>query len=294
MIGIVQDKRVFPNAEEFLHLGYEIGARHVEFKYEARLDQPYNLRGEMAARLREFAQAKGITFSVHAPYDQGISFGDPSPEVQALTKQRMLECLEFAEKIGAAYITVHGGAVDVEPDEEVKAQIGAPNRITIRNKVSKHVFAELKERTFTDLAWFIAQGQARGIVIAVENFHDFSFSKLKFPILPADFVELREVLGDSFSINFDSGHAHSTGIQILDFISKVGVEHIIGTHLHDNHQLSDEHLPIFAGTVDFPSFFKSYQELDWQFPLNIEIKDRELFFICWDALKMQMPKAASL
>ena len=290
MIGIVQDKRSFPNPEEFLKLGYELGAQHVEFKYEARLDQAYNIRGEMAGRLREFAQEKGITLSIHAPYDQGISFGDPNPEVQAITRQRMLECLEFAEKISATYITVHGGSVEVKPEEEVKAGLGTPNRVTMRDKVSSTVFAALKERTFNDLAWFIREGRARGIVIAIENYHDFSFSRLRYPIIPSDFTECRQVLGDCFSINFDSGHAHSTGIHILDFISGVGPENIVGTHLHDNNQLTDEHLAIFAGTIDFAAFFRIYKESQWQFALNIEIKDRDRFFTCWDILKSQMSK----
>ena len=122
------------------------------------------------------------------------------------------------------------------------------------------------------------------MVPALENFHDFSNFKVRYPIIPEDFKEIGEVLGDSFSINYDTGHGHSTGIHILKFIKAIGVSNIMGTHLHDNHQLGDEHLPIYQGTVDFDAFFRAYKENHWDFPLNIEVKNLEDLLQSWRSL----------
>lgn len=288
MIGIVQDKRAFPDPEVFFGLAMELGARHIEFKYEERLANQYGLKGETALRLRDMAQARGVTLSIHAPYDDGISFGDPRAEVNARTRQQMEDCLDFAHRIDARYITVHGGSVEVEPDYEVKAALGQPNRVTLRDKAPKATFEALKERTYKDLSWFIAEGRARDVAIALENYHDFSFFRLRYPILPEDFQECKQVLGEELFINFDTGHAHSTGIHILDFMNQIGPENILGTHLHDNHQFGDEHLPIFFGTIDFEAFFQAYHQGEWQFPLNIEAKDQQDLMISWHLLQAQV------
>lgn len=287
MIGIVQDKREFSDPEAFLALALELGARHVEFKYEERIAEPYGLKKDTPLRLRDLAKEGGISLSVHAPYDQGVSFGDPRREVREKTKQAMEECLDFAHKIEADYITVHGGTVEIEPQHEVKESIGQPDRITLRDKAPKNLFEDLKGQTFQDMAWFIRGGKERGVKIALENFHDFSFFKLRFPILPEDFWECRAALGPDLFVNFDSGHAHSTGIHIVDYINKLGVDMIVGTHLHDNNQLSDEHLSILSGSIDFPSFFEAYRENGWQFTLNVESKAKEKVLDSWQILQGQ-------
>lgn len=287
MIGIVQDKRAFSDPEAFLNLALELGARHVEFKYEERIAEPYGLKKDTPIRLRDLAAEAGITLSVHAPYDQGISFGDPRKEVAVKTKEMMEECLDFAHQIGADYITVHGGMVEIEPQHEVKKTLGEPNRITLRDLAPASVFESLKERTYQDLAWFMQGGKERGVKIALENFHDFSFFKLRFPILPEDFLECETVLGPDLVVNFDAGHAHSTGIKIVDYIERLGPKMIIGTHLHDNNGRSDEHLPIFAGNIDYTSFFQAYQDNNWNFVLNIENKAEEHMFVSWQRLFKQ-------
>ncbi|NLL47417.1 MAG: TIM barrel protein [Firmicutes bacterium] len=293
MIGIVQDKRSFSDPQSFLHLAYELGANHVEFKYEERLAQSYNLRGDVTDRLRQFAERCKMTVSVHAPYDNDLSFGSPDADKQTKIRLQMLECLEFAERIGACYITVHGGSMEVSPSYDVKADLGKPNRITLRDKVSRDILASLRERTLEDLAWFIACCQSKGVVVALENYHDFSFFKLRYPIYPADFEECYRTLGNVFSMNFDSGHAHSTGIHIVDFINQIGVDRIAGTHLHDNHEVKDEHLPIFEGTIDFRSFFQSYHAEGWQFPLNIEVKEAQALLRGWRSLQEQVAAYAA-
>ena len=272
-IGIVQDKYALPSALEFLNFACQTQVHYAEFKYELALDKSFNLRGPVAETIRRKAEQNNISLSVHAPYNDGVSLGDPDPEVKERTRDQMRSCLEFAGKIGARYITVHGGFFEIEPKQKVTDTLGKPNRFTVKDFVSVQEYADLKKRTIDELGWLIAEAKGYGVKIALENFHDFSSFKVRFPLVPQDFRECREALGDTFFINYDSGHGHSTGIHILDFIEGVGVQNIIGTHLHDNNQVADEHLPVLEGSIDFQSFFERYLQEGWTFPLNLENKN---------------------
>lgn len=272
-VGLVQDKYSSPFALDFLNFAIQAGVHHAEFKYELILDEKYDLRGLVSERIRTKAAEHNIRLSVHAPYDDGVSLGDLDPEIKERTRQSMRSCLQFAERIGAQYITVHGGFFEIEPQQLVTATLGQAGRKTVKQFVSFKEYSDLKNRTIDELGWLIAEAGRRGLKIALENFHDFSSFKVRFPIVPEDFAECREALGDTFYINYDSGHGHSTGIPILDFIERLGVQNIIGTHLHDNNQLADQHLPVLDGTIDFQSFFERYLKEGWQFPLNLENKN---------------------
>lgn len=273
-IGVVQDKYAFPNALEFLEMARELGADHAELKYELKAELEQQLSGETAKEIRSFAEVNSISLSVHAPYDDGVNFGDMSQIGQEITRQHMLACLDFCQLIGAQYITIHGGFYTIEPQPLVQKTLGkGSERIAIRSLVPKHDFLKLKDHVLQSFAWFKEEAEKRGLVMAIENLHDFSDFKVRFPITPQDLLECKDYLGPDIRINYDSGHAHSTDNHIVDFIQTIGPEFIIGTHLHDNDKSSDLHLPIFQGTVDFASFFQHYLNENWFFPLNIEAKN---------------------
>lgn len=287
-IGFVQDKFAFPNALEFLELAVKKDVGHTEFKFEADLDAKFDLRGATAKNLRAIASANRINLSVHAPYNKGVSLGDVDPQIRSNTKKQMLNCLEFAEKIEAQYITVHGGFFEIEHQQSVTKSLGKPDRIRVKDLVSKASYGDLKKRTIDELGWLIEQGNKHGVKIALENFHDFSSFKVRFPLVPEDFQECRLALGDTFFINYDSGHGHSTGIHIVDFIEQLGVENVVGTHLHDNNEKADLHLPIFQGTVDFTAFFERYKQEGWNFPLNLESKNYQDLMAGLQVLEQQI------
>ncbi|HAI52153.1 MAG TPA: hypothetical protein DCL99_02520 [Firmicutes bacterium] len=284
IIGIVQDKYAFPDALHFLELGKRLGAQHLELKFELNLDAQYNLRGPTALEIRKKAEQHRISLSVHAPYDDGVNLGAADSETWAETRRQMMACLHFADKIGAQYITVHGGHFEIEPQTIVAETLGQPNRVTVRQRADQAEFAALKARTLEELSWLVGEGSRLGIKVALENFHDFSTFKVRFPLNPEDFQECLAAVSGLY-VNYDSGHGHSTGLHILDFIHGIGVKHIIGTHLHDNKRLGDEHLPLLQGTIDFASFFTSYLQENWAFPLNVEAKNLADLEASWAVLK---------
>lgn len=272
-IGLVQDKYAFPNALDFLDLGCKMGANHVEFKFEMDLDQKYNLRDKLASQIRLKAEKHQISLSVHAPYNDGVNLGDVDPSVCAETKKQMQACLQFAEKIGALYITVHGGFFETEHQPIVAETLGRADRVTVKECVAQEKYEALKDRTIEGLIWLVKEAKHYGVKVALENFHDFSTFKVRFPLTPEDFAECKARVGEDLFAIYDSGHGHSTGIHIVDFIRAIGIENILGTHLHDNNQLADDHLAISEGTVDFASFFATYRSEKWGFPLNVEAKN---------------------
>ena len=85
-----------------------------------------------------------------------------------------MACLHFADKIGAQYITVHGGYFEIEPQTIVAVKhSGQPQSVTVRQRADQAEFVRLKARTLEELSWLVGEGSRLGIKAALENFHDF-------------------------------------------------------------------------------------------------------------------------
>ncbi|MFZ3209855.1 MAG: TIM barrel protein, partial [Geobacteraceae bacterium] len=104
-------------------------------------------------------------------------------------------------------------------------------------------------------------------VIAVENIFEEESSTLRALLEAIDSPRLRHC--------FDVGH--------WNLFKKVGMEEwfdqlgsfIAETHIHDNHGLRDEHLPIGEGSIDFDLFFRLMERYAPQAIWTIEAHCRE-------------------
>jgi sugar phosphate isomerase/epimerase len=63
-------------------------------------------------------------------------------------------------------------------------------------------------------------------------------------------------------ICLDTGHAHLMG-DVADAIETVA-EHVIATHLHDNHGREDEHLVPYAGSIDWDLALVTLQKIGYE------------------------------
>ncbi len=100
---------------------------------------------------------------------------------------------------------------------------------------------------------YIKQAEQRDLIITIENIYEPS----------ADiFLDLFKELGSAnFGHCFDVGHCHMfTQKPLDDWFAKLS-PYIHHLHLHDNHGQCDEHLPIGAGHIDFPTFFANAKKL---------------------------------
>ncbi len=275
-IGAVQEKWVFPDHAAFLSqvIAWNFGS--VEFKYEVRIDPDGILRGSLGTHLGRIAHEQNIRVSVHAPYDDGMNLGAVDLALLQETRKRVRYSIEFAERVNAKSLTIHGGFLELGEMHGSEEERGRPPYEIARQRAGEKAVAELKARIFEEVGRVVEYGARRGIRVALENLHGFSSTRVRFPVTPQDFAECRKALG-KFPIVYDTGHAHSTGLEPTEFISKVGPENIIGTHIHDNDGTGDSHMPVGRGNIRFDLLLRDYIRRGWDFPLNIEVRSVEDF-----------------
>ena len=63
-------------------------------------------------------------------------------------------------------------------------------------------------------------------------------------------------------ICLDFGHAHLMG-DVADAVETVA-EHIIATHVHDNHGRDDEHLVPYRGSIDWEQALVTMQKIGYE------------------------------
>lgn len=95
--------------------------------------------------------------------------------------------------------------------------------------------------------------QHRRVPVSIENVFDEN------PEIIADFAS--QVKAENFSLCFDIGHAnHASDISVEEWMEILSpwIEHL---HLHDNHGVTDEHLPLGWGGIDLKNAFKKIKML---------------------------------
>lgn len=110
------------------------------------------------------------------------------------------------------------------------------------------------------------------ICVCVENLFPHSLSLAE----PEDFDFLFEQY-PSTRLTLDMGHAHLGGggdERIVSFIQRHGgrIGHI---HASDNFGRADDHLPIGAGSTDFPRIVKALQSIGYDDTITLEIFSRD-------------------
>jgi sugar phosphate isomerase/epimerase len=73
-------------------------------------------------------------------------------------------------------------------------------------------------------------------------------------------------------ICLDFGHAHMDG-DLIDAVETVS-EHLITTHLHDNHGRADDHLVPLEGTIDWPGALTAVQKIGYEGAFILEVAAR--------------------
>ena len=81
---------------------------------------------------------------------------------------------------------------------------------------------------------------------------------------PASLVAIleSEIEGIRPGICLDFGHAHLVG-DVADAIETVA-EHVIATHVHDNHGREDEHLVPYLGSIDWDLALVTMQKIGYE------------------------------
>jgi sugar phosphate isomerase/epimerase len=90
---------------------------------------------------------------------------------------------------------------------------------------------------------------------------------------PAALVAIldRDIDARNAGICVDFGHAHMMG-DVADAI-EIASEHVIATHVHDNHGREDEHLVPWLGTIDWDVALITMQKIGYAGPYMMELRN---------------------
>jgi len=168
--------------------------------------------------------------TLHAPFND-LNPGSSDPRITEVTRLRLLQTLEVAARTGASLIVCH-------PGYEHWRYAG---NIDLWLEASCAFWPVILERA--------AQVGCR---IALENVFD------------TDVAPLKRLLGrfnhPLLGHCFDIGHWHLfSQVPLATWLAELG-PHLMHLHLHDNHGISDAHLPVGEGDIDFTGLLASLAE----------------------------------
>lgn len=129
-----------------------------------------------------------------------------------------------------------------------------------------------KRYALAALEALVAEADRLGVTLCLENM----FPKSNSLVEPADFVEVLQLF-PTVQLTLDTGHAHigsSGGKRVLEFIRTFPTR-IAHIHASDNFGRDDNHLPIGAGTIDFPKIVKALKEIGYDGTVTFEIFSRD-------------------
>jgi sugar phosphate isomerase/epimerase len=202
---------------------------------------------ELGDALREH---KLTLHSLHAPTERDLapgresgvplSISDPERIRRLDAVDEIKRTLEVTEKIPCKFLIQHIGH---------GRQAADPRKL---------------DAAFTSLENLSMFAKARGVVIALEN----TPSELGSPSVLRKFL-IDTHLND-LKLCFDIGHAHIE--QGVGPSFEAMRDHVVSSHIHDNHGDKDEHLLPFDGTIDWDAVLRGFTDAAQMISMVLEIK----------------------
>ncbi len=190
----------------------------------------------------EYLQTLNLKYTIHSPtsdeecgvrVDLGV---DNKNNIKIMEK-----VFKIASLLDVRYVVVHGGDVNTS---YYKAFINTKNQLTKLSKMAEDYSVRL----------------------VIENLSDNRVGAMPHEFMP--------FLGDNVGMVFDTGHAfliqQKYGVDMREYIRQLGsyIEHI---HIHDNSGITDEHLALGEGSINWKIIIK---ELSKTNPKNIILEIR--------------------
>jgi sugar phosphate isomerase/epimerase len=188
--------------------------------------------------------------SLHAPTERDLapgresgvplSISDPERIRRLDAVDEIKRTLEVTEKIPCKFLIQHIGH---------GRQAADPRKL---------------DAAFTSLENLSMFAKARGVVIALEN----TPSELGSPSVLRKF--LIDTRLNDLKLCFDIGHAHIEEGVGPSF--EAMRDHVVSSHIHDNHGDKDEHLVPFDGTIDWDAVLRGFTDAAQMISMVLEIK----------------------
>lgn len=220
--------------------------------FELTMDPPqahHEILGGLQEQLAQSLQRFGMDLVCHLP--TFLSTADLTPALREASLTEMIRSLKVAAALGPLKVVLH------------------PSYVT---GLATFVPDQAKRHALVALEAIVGEAERLGLTLCLENMFPRSNSLVE----PVDFAEIFERF-PSLKLTLDTGHAHigsPGGKRALEFIRMFPdrVEHV---HASDNFGRDDNHLPIGAGTIDFPRIVKALKEIGYNGTVTLEIFSRD-------------------
>jgi sugar phosphate isomerase/epimerase len=175
---------------------------------------------------------------VHTPLSD-VNIGSLNPRMYKAALDEVLRSIECAGRLGFDPFTVH------------------PGFYTPLAMVDKRRAIEATRSSLRTIEKVAAEN---GVIVALENMPEMPMSMAK---TPETLLELLD--GTDLKICLDIGHANTTK-NIIDFLDLL--DRIANIHIHDNDGISDQHLPIGNGNIDFDDLMPRLSGYDGRYVIE--------------------------
>lgn len=211
------------------------------------------------ANIMRIKEELNVGFSVHAPITD-LHLGSLNRRIREVTMEEMRYSIQLAREIGAEVVTMHPapGILAMPPGKWSKEEYHLPR--TSGNFARQEQFLV---RAVQELADY-----APDLLICLENLV-FPHELYRSPEEMQDL--LHKVNRSNVGITLDVGHATVAGQKPAEFIHLLA-DDIFHVHLHDNHGVADEHLPLGQGSIDYIGVLQALKNMDYQGIVNFEFR----------------------
>ena len=239
----------------------------LKFDYlELTMDPPYahyKMIQQQKKRLLKALDRHNMELLCHLP--AFVSTADLTHSLREASLDEVLKSLNVAAELGCLKAVLHPSYL-----------LG----------LSVFVMDKAREYALKSLDVIMEKADQLGLLLCIENL----FPKTHSLVEPEDFTEIFEKF-PSLKLTLDTGHAHiedKGGTRALGFIKKFP-DRIGHIHASDNFGKEDNHLPVGAGTVNFPEIIKALKEIEYDDTITLEVFSRDR-----DYLKISRDKLAGM
>lgn len=192
-----------------------------------------------------------------------VSTADLTEGLREASVNEVIESLETAAELEPIKVVLHPGYI---------------------GGLGVFVMEHAREYAIKSLDAIVGKADQLGLSLCIENM----FPRSNSLVDAEDFGAIFERY-PTLKLTLDTGHAHmgdKGGERVLDFINRFH-DRIYHIHANDNFGKEDNHLPIGAGTIDFPKIVKSLKRAGYDETITLEVfsRDRDYLKISRDKLK---------
>lgn len=220
----------------------EAGFSHVHWCHQWCTDFLYS--GCETAQIGRWFRDFGLSLcDVHGSHGKEKAWGSRAEYERQAGLELIRNRIRFAAELGGDVVIMHLPGVPANPATD----------------------PDFAGRLHDSIDSLLPDLAANGVRLAFENMaHD-------------DFGLIRRLLADypadRIGLCYDAGHGNigdGVGLVHLDGVK----DRLIAVHLHDNDGQSDQHLPPFCGTIDWPALARIIATSSYAKPLSFEVAIR--------------------